>query len=108
MSEATVKAHISRVLTKLNATNRVQVAIMMRDAGLTLAELEWHVRVRVERVGQGDTVVPVRDENQRQLLPGQHLLQVSQHARVRQRQRVALGSPQDTLDEYCCYLRRLV
>jgi DNA-binding NarL/FixJ family response regulator len=30
-----VKAHISRVLTKLNATNRVQVAIMMRDAGLT-------------------------------------------------------------------------
>ena len=35
MSEATVKAHISRVLTKLNATNRVQVAIMMRDAGLT-------------------------------------------------------------------------
>ena len=35
MSEATVKAHISRVLTKLNATNRVQVAIVMRDAGLT-------------------------------------------------------------------------
>ena len=35
MSEATVKAHISRVLAKLNAANRVQVAIMMRDAGLT-------------------------------------------------------------------------
>ena len=35
MSEATVKAHVSRVLTKLNATNRVQVAILMRDAGLT-------------------------------------------------------------------------
>src|ERR1700722_6903634 len=35
MGEATVKAHISRVFTKLNATNRVQVAIMMRDAGLT-------------------------------------------------------------------------
>jgi DNA-binding NarL/FixJ family response regulator len=35
MSEATVKAHLSRVLTKLNATNRVQVAIMVRDAGLT-------------------------------------------------------------------------
>ncbi len=34
MSEATVKAHVSHVLTKLNATNRVQVAIMMRDAGL--------------------------------------------------------------------------
>jgi DNA-binding NarL/FixJ family response regulator len=35
MSEATVKTHISRVLAKLNAANRVQVAIMMRDAGLT-------------------------------------------------------------------------
>jgi DNA-binding NarL/FixJ family response regulator len=35
MSEATVKAHLSRVLTKLNATNRVQVAIAVRDAGLT-------------------------------------------------------------------------
>ena len=34
MSEATVKAHMSRILTKLNMTNRVQVAIMMRDAGL--------------------------------------------------------------------------
>jgi DNA-binding NarL/FixJ family response regulator len=34
MSEATVKAHVSHVLTKLNVTNRVQVAIMMRDAGL--------------------------------------------------------------------------
>jgi DNA-binding NarL/FixJ family response regulator len=30
-----MKAHISRVFAKLNATNRVQVAIMMRDAGLT-------------------------------------------------------------------------
>jgi DNA-binding NarL/FixJ family response regulator len=35
MSEATVKAHVSRVLTKLHAANRVQVAIMIRDAGLT-------------------------------------------------------------------------
>ncbi len=34
MSEATVKAHVSRVLTKLNATNRVQVAITVHDAGL--------------------------------------------------------------------------
>jgi DNA-binding NarL/FixJ family response regulator len=34
MSEATVKAHVSRVLTKLNAANRVQVAIIVRDAGL--------------------------------------------------------------------------
>jgi DNA-binding NarL/FixJ family response regulator len=35
MSEATVKAHLSRVLTKLGAANRVQVAIVARDAGLT-------------------------------------------------------------------------
>jgi len=34
MSEATVKAHVSRVLTKLNAANRVQIAILVRDAGL--------------------------------------------------------------------------
>jgi len=34
MSQATVKAHLSRVLTKLNAANRVQVAIIVRDAGL--------------------------------------------------------------------------
>jgi DNA-binding NarL/FixJ family response regulator len=34
MSEATVKAHISRILAKLNAANRVQVAIIVRDAGL--------------------------------------------------------------------------
>lgn len=34
MSEATVKAHVSRVLVKLSATNRVQVAILAHDAGL--------------------------------------------------------------------------
>ena len=34
MSEATVKAHVSRVLVKLAATNRVQVAILAHDAGL--------------------------------------------------------------------------
>jgi DNA-binding NarL/FixJ family response regulator len=34
MSEATVKAHVSRVLVKLGATNRVQVAILAHDAGL--------------------------------------------------------------------------
>jgi DNA-binding NarL/FixJ family response regulator len=33
LSEATVKAHVSRVLTKLGVTNRVQLAIMTRDAG---------------------------------------------------------------------------
>ena len=34
MSEATVKAHVSRLLTKLDANNRVQVAIVVHDAGL--------------------------------------------------------------------------
>ena len=34
MSEATVKAHVSRLLAKLGAANRVQVAIAVHDAGL--------------------------------------------------------------------------
>jgi DNA-binding NarL/FixJ family response regulator len=34
MSEATVKAHVSRTLVKLDATNRVQVAILAYEAGL--------------------------------------------------------------------------
>jgi DNA-binding NarL/FixJ family response regulator len=34
MSVATVKAHVSRVLTKLEATNRVQIAIVVHEAGL--------------------------------------------------------------------------
>ena len=32
MSEATVKAHVSRLLTKLDVTNRVQIAIVVHDA----------------------------------------------------------------------------
>ena len=35
MSEATVKAHVSRVLAKLGLTNRVQAAILVHDAGLS-------------------------------------------------------------------------
>jgi DNA-binding NarL/FixJ family response regulator len=34
MSVATVKAHVSRVLTKLDLNNRVQVALLVHDAGL--------------------------------------------------------------------------
>ena len=34
MSVATVKAHVSRLLTKLEAANRVQVALLTHDAGL--------------------------------------------------------------------------
>jgi DNA-binding NarL/FixJ family response regulator len=34
MAEATVKAHVSRALAKLNLTNRVQAAILVHDAGL--------------------------------------------------------------------------
>lgn len=35
MSEATVKAHVSRSLAKLGLTNRVQAAILVHDAGLS-------------------------------------------------------------------------
>jgi DNA-binding NarL/FixJ family response regulator len=35
MSEATVKAHVSHVLAKLDLTNRVQAAMVVHDAGLT-------------------------------------------------------------------------
>jgi DNA-binding NarL/FixJ family response regulator len=34
LSEATVKVHVSRVLAKLGVANRVQVAILVHDAGL--------------------------------------------------------------------------
>ena len=34
MSVATVKAHVSRLLTKLDLDNRVQVALLVHDAGL--------------------------------------------------------------------------
>jgi DNA-binding NarL/FixJ family response regulator len=34
MSEATVKAHVSHLFTKLGRTNRVQLAILAHDAGL--------------------------------------------------------------------------
>ena len=33
MSVATVKAHVSRVLVKLGVENRVQVALLVQDAG---------------------------------------------------------------------------
>lgn len=33
MSEATVKAHVSRIFTKLEVTSRVQIAIVVHDAG---------------------------------------------------------------------------
>ncbi|GAA1793118.1 response regulator transcription factor [Luedemannella flava] len=35
MSVATVKAHISHILTKLNLNNRTQIALLAHDAGLT-------------------------------------------------------------------------
>jgi DNA-binding NarL/FixJ family response regulator len=34
MSVATVKAHVTRVLSKLDADNRVQVAVLVQDARL--------------------------------------------------------------------------
>ncbi len=35
MRESTVKAHVSRILAALDVTNRVQAALLARDAGLT-------------------------------------------------------------------------
>ncbi|QPP10198.1 response regulator transcription factor [Streptomyces bathyalis] len=35
MRESTVKAHVSRILTTLDVANRVQAALLARDAGLT-------------------------------------------------------------------------
>lgn len=34
MSETTVKAHVSRSLAKLGLSNRVQIALLVRDAGV--------------------------------------------------------------------------
>ena len=34
MSVATVKAHVSKLLTKLELNNRVQIALLAHDAGL--------------------------------------------------------------------------
>ncbi len=38
MSVPTVKAHVSRLLTKLDVDNRTQVALLVHDAGLTAAD----------------------------------------------------------------------
>ncbi|MBV7432939.1 response regulator transcription factor [Dermabacteraceae bacterium TAE3-ERU5] len=38
MSEATVKAHVSKIFAKLDCTNRVQIAIIAHEAGLTADE----------------------------------------------------------------------
>jgi DNA-binding NarL/FixJ family response regulator len=38
MSVPTVKAHVSRILSKLDLNNRTQIALLAHDAGLTIAE----------------------------------------------------------------------
>ena len=38
MSVATVKAHVSRLLMKLDLDNRVQIALLVHDAGLSRQE----------------------------------------------------------------------
>lgn len=40
MSEATVKAHVSKIFAKLDCTNRVQIAIIAHEAGLGGIEAE--------------------------------------------------------------------
>ncbi|GKQ36077.1 response regulator transcription factor [Streptomyces sp. A012304] len=42
MSVATVKAHVSRVLAKLDLNNRVQIALLAYDAGLLEEEADGH------------------------------------------------------------------
>src|SRR5690606_11697814 len=37
LSEATVKTHLTRIFAKLDASNRVQVAMLAYDAGLTMS-----------------------------------------------------------------------
>lgn len=40
MSEATVKAHVSKIFAKLDCTNRVQIAIIAHEAGLSGIDAE--------------------------------------------------------------------
>jgi len=40
MSEATVKAHVSKIFAKLDCTNRVQIAIIAHEAGLTDLDID--------------------------------------------------------------------
>lgn len=40
MSEATVKAHVSKIFSKLDCTNRVQIAIIAHEAGLSDLDVE--------------------------------------------------------------------
>src|SRR5215469_9517015 len=90
-------AHNAGLLRRASLPQAADLALgLVRRTSSSLAELERYVRVRVERVGQRDPVVaigdiPLRDEDRGQLLAGQHLLQVFQHSRVRERQRIAPG-----------------
>lgn len=43
MSEATVKAHVSKIFAKLECTNRVQIAIIAHEAGLGIDEPDVEV-----------------------------------------------------------------
>jgi DNA-binding NarL/FixJ family response regulator len=49
MSLATVKAHVSRLLTKLDADNRVQIALLVQEAHLA-ADLLRHLLHHVRRI----------------------------------------------------------
>lgn len=69
MSEATVKTYVSRILTKLDCDNRVQAALLARDAGLQPAGGSSAGRaltgravtsVRPDVPGSGPTSTPIR------------------------------------------------
>ena len=46
MSVATVKAHVSRLLMKLDLDNRVQIALLVHDAGLSRQKRQYSGRSR--------------------------------------------------------------
>ena len=48
VSEATVKAHVSKIFAKLDCTNRVQIAIIAHEAGLTDLDADQLTWTRAE------------------------------------------------------------
>ena len=71
ISLATVKAHVSAILTKLDLTNRVQVALLVHDAGLDHAgcRAAWSVPQRLERAAAARPLLGAHDH----AAPGGHM-----------------------------------
>ena len=58
MSEATVKAHVSRLLTKLGVSNRVQVAILVHDAQRRARHFETTQRQNLRSQTHDTSMIP--------------------------------------------------